>query len=651
MIPPVSLANRSRVGGVVRDAGLSTPAQLAKLAGPERMAIAQDESTKSPSRSSANPPHRLSWIGVWTSAAIGVCFAIWTFGIDFFSGDPVYWDYLWGDAGSGLAALRYYLDEPWGFPLLQADTINTPEGVNLAFTDSLPILALLAKVLRPLGIGPGQWWSWWYLVLYAAQGASAAYAVRAWGARSTVIQISAAVVALGGPIFLIRTWHPGLAGQFTLLLAWAFVGRLRSDPSSWRHLRFGVIVALVALLIHVYLLFGVVVILVGGVLNEAARGTLAWTTAARWFGALSFAVVAVGALCGYFTTGAARANGYFLVGMHLLGPVVPQRSTFWPGNEWTINASGSFEAINWIGFGWLGIVLLGVAVSLRKVPEVARRYQVLIAAVLLLTAYSVTPVIRLWDDNPHDLRTPLRWVYTDFESHRFVYGAAALLAVALGAVLIRQRPSFAFRNGLIALMVPAALWGISMLSSPIAIEVVTGQFRSAGRLFWGVSYGALVLGAAALDRARERTGSALFVVVAVALALVQVVDTAAFRGLGGETLDPTNERIERLDGIADLIVGFERIHLEPAYNCAVALAGTEGVWAYQDIGHVASWTLQDIDAAYAARKPDEDCSVPPVLVSDPEVVNVVVAASDFLATVPASYDCRSVGLVVACTTK
>ncbi len=593
-----------------------------------------------------------NWYGVVCGALLGLLFAVWTFGTDFFGGDVSYWNYLWGDAGSGLAAFRYYVNEPWSFPLLQANAINEPEGVNIAFTDSLPLLALVAKALKPLGIRAELWWSWWYLFIYAAQGAAAAYAVKSWGARSLLLQVSASVIVLSAPIFLLRTWHPGLAGQFTLLLAWAFVGKLReAKPPSSRVLAAGAVVALIAMLVHVYLLLGVMVILVGGVLNEVASGTLPWKRAAGWFAGLTTSVLALAAVCGYFSAGASQADGYFLVGMHLFGPVVPQRSTFWPGNEWTINASGSFEAFNWLGFGWIGVILLAAFAGRHRFAAFAKRYQVLLGALVILTLYSITPVIRLRDDNPHDLRTPLRWVYSDIGAHRYVYGAAGLLAVALVATYLTRRPTTGWRYGLLVLLAPATIWSLSMLSDPVLIDGVTGQFRAAGRLFWAVSYGALVLGLASLARANGRRAAVVLPGIAIALSVVQLVDVSAFRDQAGQTLDPTPERIERLDQIAGLVQGFEQIHLEPAFNCAVTLAGYDGIWAYQDIGIVASWDLQRIDAAYAARRPDEDCAQRPSLERGDGVVNVVVAAPDFIEQVPSDLGCRSVGLVVACSTK
>lgn len=600
--------------------------------------------------SSNHPPEPSVGVSftVLSGALIGVLAALVTFGFDFFRGDPAYWDYLWGDAGSGLAALRYYLDDGWGFPLLQANGINSPDGINVAFTDSIPLLALTAKLLRPLGFAPEQWWAWWYLFIYAAQGAAAAYAVRCWGSRSALTEACVAVVAVSAPILLLRTWHPGLAGQFTLLLAWAFVGNLRRGRGDQRRiLASGALLIVVSLLIHVYLMVGVVIVVVGGVLNEWAQQRLRRRDVGWWFALLLGNVAVLGIVFGYFSAGAARAGGYYLVGMHLLGPVVPQWSTLWPGDEWIIDASGSFEAFNWLGFGWLGIIMLALAISRHSVIDFIRRYQVLAALLVLLTAYSITPVIRVRDDNPHDLRTPLRWIFQSYDLHGYAYGAAATVAALATLEYLRRNRTNGWRYGGIALSIPVLIWGLSMLTDTVLIDAVTGQFRSAGRLFWVVSYGLLVVGGARIGSRTVPMKRPLLAVSIAALALVQVIDVAAFRTQAGQTLDPTPERIERIDAIVEALQGAERINIEPAYNCVVAQAGFEGIWAYQDVGIAASLETIEILDAYAARRPNQDCG-PIVPTDDPTTLLVVVARPDFQPS--PTHTCDALDIITVCQT-
>lgn len=609
-------------------------------------------------------------------AAIGMTIAFWVFGVDFFRGQDAYWNLVQGDAGSGLSALRYFLDEPWGFPLLEARGLNAPDGINIAFTDSLPVLALVAKVLRPLGIEANQWFALWYLAIYTLQGLFAVVAVRAFGVRSWAVEGGVAAIAVSAPIMMLRTWHPGLAGQFTLLAAWAIVGHLRhSDKQRLvRWLAVGLIV--LSLFIHVYLVLGCSVIIGSALLGEVAIGRMSLRSALSWFGGLFTTVLVIAGLGGYFQAGASTVNGYYLWGVHLAGPIAPQWSRLWPGDEWILQANGSFEGFNWLGAGWvllLFVVGVGVVVAAlgsdadsrlatraNGLASVVRAYQVTLAALVVLGLYAVTPFVRIHGDNPHDLRTPLAWIFEDRTHHGLIYGVViGAVSVAALVGILRQPKGLASFAGVAFFAVVSLFWSLSMLVSTRGIDLVTGQFRVAGRLFWPISYGLLVAGAVAVYRwgqrstagdgtARARVAAALIVLLAV----VQVVDVAQFRTHAGSVLASPQERADRLAGIESLVGDFSSIHIEPgSLNCVAGVAGANGVQDFQDIGIVASWATRQTDAVYAARQAVIDCDVAPEFHEGNDTVTTVVVQAGLEGDVqaPAGFGCRELSGIVACS--
>ncbi len=597
-----------------------------------------------------------SWFRVLAGAVIGIAVALWTYGLAFFDGDAAMWRLLWGDAGTGLAALRYYIDQPWGMPLLHADVINSPDGINIAFTDSLPILAMVAKAVKPLGVSAEQWFAWWYLMVFALQGAAAVTAVRAWGVRSWVIELSAAVLAVSMPILTLRTWHPGLAAQYTLLLAWAAVGHLRRSERQTLVLGLATALSVVALLSHVYLLLGVSMIVGGAAVGEAVRGRLELRRLFGWIGVHLATVLGVAGVCGYFSAGAEATDGYMDLGMHLLNPFWPQRSWFWPGNEWIIEASGSFEPFNWLGMGTALLVLGALAVGVRQLPTIVRRYQVLCAFMLVLVLYSLTPTLRIRDDNPHDARTVLARMVTNEGYHNEIYGLGSLSVVLATIWWLSRRPGRSRDAAGVAVLATAlGLWSAMMLVSTWPLEEFTSQFRVAGRFFWPVSYGLVIGSLVAASRSRQRWMPALV----VALVIVQVIDIQDYREQAHdvflpELFVPVPDREETLGAMAEAMHDFDRVHLEPPLNCVPGF--TNDAWAvfrFQDVGIVASWERQEIDAVYAARRALVDCNAPITFVEGDDVVNMVVVATGTEATspVPEEFGCRPLFGLMACSTR
>lgn len=582
-------------------------------------------------------------------ALVGVVAAFGTYGRTFLSGDDTIWHTLGGDAGTALAAFRYYLAEPWGLPLLQIEGLNSPDGLVIYFSDSLSVWALLAKVLSPLGLGANQWFALWYLVIFALQGLAAVAAVRSFGVRSIVTELSVATIAVSAPIMMLRTWHPGLAAQFTILLAWTVVGHLTKGrqnpvPVLW----WGSALAVLTVFIQAYLFLCVVVVLAGGALSALANGRLSLAGFARWVGVSALAVGVGGIASGFLGSGAEEVAGYGVFGSYVFGPVIPQWSRLWPGNEWILEANGSFEGFNWLGMGWL-LLAVGVLVAVPgRVLQGLRRNQIVVALLALLGAYAITPVVRLWSDDPHDLRTPLGWVVGNLGWHRFIYGLVGLVAALVLAAWFRRQGERWSNYGALAVLAAAlGAWSVLMLVSPGLINQVTGQFRVSGRLLWPASYGVLVGAAVLADRWLPKR-----VVLAVLplLAMVQVFDVQQFRDQAHDVFLPDSERAAEVTALAEMIGLHQSVHLEPGFNCAAGFGGGPALLAFQDVTIAASLSVTPVDNVYAARQERDSCETAPVLESG-GVLNVVMVplGGGALVVAPRGQECRSLDYMLVCS--
>lgn len=594
-------------------------------------------------------------VRLFLGAAIGVIAAFAVYGTDFLSGDPRIWGSLGGDAGIGLAGFRTFLDEPWTYPLLHVDRLNAPDGIVIVFTDSLSLWALIAKAFRWVGLSANQWFALWYLTIFALQGLAAVAATRAFGVRSWIIESAVAVIAVSAPIMMLRTWHPGLAAQFTLLLAWAVVGHLHVGRREHRAAKqdrvlwWATALAVITLLIHPYLLVGVLAVVGSAALGLVFRDELAPRRFALWVVGSVVPVVVVGVVTGLIGSSVDPAAGFGLYGTYVLGPALPQWSRLWPGNEWILEANGSFEGFNWLGMGWLFLVVAAVVSQPGRVWAHVKEHQVVSAAMVLLSLYAVGPVVRLWSDDPHDVRTPLAWIVQDRSTHRWIYGLGGLVVATLIGWLLTQRRGRVRAHGGFAVMAGVlAGWSVAMLLAPGVIDRITGQLRVSGRLLWPVSYGALVIGAALLSRLPARR---LVAPLVVAAALLQVIDVQQFRDQAHDVFVPTDDRVTALNALTEVVDLHENVHLEPDFYCAAEFAGTPGLLRFQDIVVASSRAGTAVDNVYAARQGREPCDKPPVLLAGSDVVNAIIipegGGSSIIA--PQGQECRTLDLVLLCT--
>jgi len=385
------------------------------------------------------------------AALVGLCQALLVFPADFLfpaaGGDTA----LVGDAAQHAIAQRYFIADSWHWPPLLARNMNAPEGVNIAFADAIPLLALLLKLARPLlppgfhGIGL------WYALMTIAQPAAAVWALRGTGERRLLPALGIALAALGTPAWLARYGHAALTGHATILGALGLYLRLvrRQTTLLWAFAAFTMVSTL---LVHPYLAAMALAVLGAVPLTLLLRGDRGWVAAGAGVIASGLAVAAAMAVLGYF--GAAGDGGYGNYALNLLSPLWPYRSLLLGGSigrEIDATGFGGWEGYAWLGAGLVAGLVLVVLLRPGTARTTLRRHAGLALVLAGLTALAV--------------------------SHRV--GVGERIVLDLGA-------------------------------APAFLE----QFRASGRFFWPVLY-ALLVGTFALLAGAGRAGPWLALLVGV----------------------------------------------------------------------------------------------------------------------------------------
>lgn len=295
-----------------------------------------------------------------------------------------------GDAAQHAIAQRFFIGDAWRWPPLTARNILPPEGLNIAFADGIPALALLLKALRvwlPEGFhGIGLW----YAIAWVMQPIAAVWCLRGAGERRLLPAIAVALAASAMPAFINRYGHAALIGHFTLLVALGLYLRLAGGQTLglWAA---AVAAAVLTLLVHPYLAAMMLALLAAVPATLVLRGSRGWVGAGFGVTAAAGAVGATMAAFGYL--GAQGDGGFGDFALNLLSPVWPWRSWFLGGlvaAEVDATGHGGWEGYNWLGLG----LLAGLAALLLLAPGAAlralRRHAGLALVLLGLTAIAVS---------------------------------------------------------------------------------------------------------------------------------------------------------------------------------------------------------------------------------------------------------------------
>lgn len=329
-----------------------------------------------------------------------------------------------GDAAQHVSGWLLYSQDAWHFPLLKTTRLNYPEGASIAFTDSIPLMALPLKLIAQRLPDGFNYFGIWHAFVFIFQGLSACFLMRAINIKHFLGVFVGVFFALTWGSFLNRLGHTSLMTHGILILGFAFY--LIGTQQKWheRQVFTGfTLLGTCALMVHPYFLAMVYPFYLAYVFDTPFKTT----TRLKIFAylALSISTIALSAfILGYTNSGGLTAGGFNTFSMNMRAPFCD--------NVFVTCINGrieqKFEGFNSLGAGL--IVLIAWALIQLKLTSFKKikSHPTLTLLLLLFTTYSLSNQI----------------FFT--KSLIFEY----------------QLPSF--------------------------IEHLTGIFRASGRFFWPVGY-------------------------------------------------------------------------------------------------------------------------------------------------------------------
>jgi hypothetical protein len=121
-----------------------------------------------------------------------------------------------GDWGTHYLGWFFYRNDPWRFPLGQISSYFYPLGTNVAFTDSIPLVAILFKLISPILPADFQYIGMWLLACDLLVAWYTVRLLRLFAVRDTYIFL-AVVFVVANPVLVFRGMHPALCAHWLIL--------------------------------------------------------------------------------------------------------------------------------------------------------------------------------------------------------------------------------------------------------------------------------------------------------------------------------------------------------------------------------------------------------------------------------------------------
>lgn len=491
---------------------------------------------------------RLPAIAAYLAAALlGFGYFCLVYDWGFLSGQGSFWLVPHPDQMQALTGWYAYAHDAWRLPLFEVENLRYPQGANIIFTDSIPLLALAFKPFTRWLPTDFHYFGLWIGLCFVMQSVGAMAVLRAVRVRNPLILVSGLVMALSVPAWLVRHNHLALCGHFLILLGILLYLRTQSTERPTRMIAPWSLLAAATLLIHLYLLAMVMALLLAAwtqrLFSQRANWKHEWLAASAAPLVVAAVIVVVGMLSGHFrgeaVTDASRGFGTY--SMNLLSPWYPQQVVRLPGGLPVFDATGGqYEGFNYMGIGALAMLLLAIAFSIPRIRGILRGHGVLVALMLFFTMFAL--------------------------SNRVYWGETAVLKYRV----------------------------------PHLIDKPVELFRSSGRFFWAVSYLLILGGVAILARQQER--HRWISVVIAGLAALQLVDTEPSRAFPRIDTRQAESPILPPAIWRPLLASHSLLRVLPGFSCGPA----ENHRVNQELQLLAARSGVPVTTVFMARQVD-DC--------------------------------------------
>lgn len=370
--------------------------------------------------------------------------------------------YIEKDIQQHYAGWLFYRSSAPGWPLGVTQAINAPQGVSVAYTDSIPLLAVLCRPLAAALGGTFQYFGWFTLVCFALQGGFAALLCGLF-AEGLAAPLAGSLVFAASPILLERAFrHTSLGAQWLVLAALYcyFVCRRQSRFAS----RGLFVINILAVGIHPYFLPMTYAVTLALLLEYTVKqrqwlrpvlflgGNMLCTAALGW---------ALGLLYGTATSGGQALYGYFAMNLNALwnpaGVNGVLYSRLLPAQN---QVGGNYDAFAYLGLGVLAALPVVVVSARRHILGAVRRHWALCAVCAVLTAFAVSNVITANGVTLATLPLPASFIklFSVFRSGgRLFWPVYYLLTLAAFAGLARLPRGAVW----VALFAAVQLWDVS----------------------------------------------------------------------------------------------------------------------------------------------------------------------------------------------
>ncbi|TQR43693.1 DUF6311 domain-containing protein [Paenibacillus popilliae] len=335
---------------------------------------------------------------VFIGAGLGACFFMFILGVKVL--DPQYIDWIMdrGDPAQHFLGWHFFRAEPWTFPIGIINNYNSPIGTMVAYTDSIPILAIIFKIFNSFLPTVFQYLGIWIMICYILQGTFSVLIMQRI-TKKIEVQILGTLFLVASPIMLWRAYgHEALMAHWLILASvWLWL-----KPPSRKTSLFYHIFNAVSILIHPYIFIMVYGMYLLKLIDLYVKKI---HTKKKIIFSVIFSILYTLFILwinGYFhikASGSADGYGYYSLNLNsIFNPQGWSKYLITKPNA----TGGQYEGFNYIGLGGIilsiwTIILLTINTSRQDVKNFLGKHWVLLVGAMIFSIVAISSIVTFND--------------------------------------------------------------------------------------------------------------------------------------------------------------------------------------------------------------------------------------------------------------
>lgn len=303
--------------------------------------------------------------------AIGIVVFIIVYGIKILNPTYVEWLMKGTDLTQHYLGWRAYRDSSWHFPIGMIDNLSYPNDVSVIFTDSIPIFAVIFKILSPILPSSFQYFGIWGLLCFVMQIVVAYKIISGFISDKVALLLSSTMFLFVPVVFQRMYYHSALAGHWIILLGFAILFSAIKKDLQFEKKTY-ISIALLAVLssgVHMYFVLMNAMIIMGIVVLAALKKKNLLKSVGLILIYIIVAALNVALLGGFSGNTGASKEGLGEYALNLLGFINPEGN--YEGvarvlNPMPVLAMWADEGYAYLGVGVLALLCVTVAVVIFK---------------------------------------------------------------------------------------------------------------------------------------------------------------------------------------------------------------------------------------------------------------------------------------------